>query len=96
MTAAWGVLRKRVVEPPPSGPPFATVARHIRGRVFVLTPANGRRATLYGLEVRNERTGRVLATDNCTHLGRLVDECHEATAAARGAWLFNFRRKDVK
>lgn len=92
----WGTLRRPSAAPARQRPPFARTAPHIRGRVFVMRPATRRMATLYGLEVRNTRTGKVLVTDNCTSLASIVDECHEATAAARAAWFFTFRQKDVR
>ena len=81
---------------------FRGIAPHIRGRVFVLRTlrpqrARGsRRTVLYGMEVTNAHTGKVIASDNCTDLAKLVTLAHEATAAARGAWTFNIKQAALK
>lgn len=78
-------------------PPFSRTAPHIRGRVYVDVD---HRTTcgdqMYAMEVVNTRTGKVLITDNCANLGRLVKACHEATAAARSTWFYSLGRKDVR
>jgi hypothetical protein len=51
---------------------------------------------MFGMEVVNTRTGRVLASDNCCVLADLVDLAHEATGAFRGGWFWSIRPKDVR
>lgn len=67
---------------------FARTAPHIRGRVFKW------RGTWH-MQVINTHTGKVLASDNTNHRQTIADEAHRATAAARGAWTFALRRKDL-
>lgn len=75
---------------------YGRVAPHIRGRVFRVTPGYKRRRALWGMEVVNTHTGKVLASDNCTHLPSLIAECDEATACARAAWFWSFKPKDLR
>lgn len=74
-------------------PPYAKTAPHIRGRVFV--QKRGTRPH-YAMEVINARTGAVLASDDCSRLDRIVELAHEATAVARGAWFWDYKRKALK
>lgn len=83
-------------KPYKSKPWFGDTAPHIRGKVRVL-------GNSVWFEVINTRTGDILATDNIalhTHYGSglpdIVQACVEATAAARGAWTYNFKREALK
>ena len=80
---------------------FGRTAQHIRGRVFVMRPRGehyrrGLVQTLYGMEVINTNTGRVIASDNCTSWDALIAVCIEATAVARAAWFWGYDRKAVR
>lgn len=106
MSAVWSPSRSRHSGRSPyvdawlaemdARPPFARDARHIRGRVFAI---RGRRTSfgdqMFGMEVVNTLTGKVLIDDNCADYQRLVASCHEATAVARGAWFYSLRKRDV-
>jgi hypothetical protein len=93
----WEVVRKKPKPiPPDPGPPYRRIAPHIRGRVFSTKRRTSYGDMMWGMEVVNTNTGKVLVTDNCADLDRLLRECHETVAAARGAWMFEFRQKDLK
>lgn len=77
-------------------PPFARTARHIRARVFQAGYRTTYGDQMWNLEVINTRTGRVLITDNCADLQRLLKLAHEATAVARGTWHFSLNKKAVQ
>lgn len=51
---------------------------------------------MWNMEVVNTRTGKVLATDNCSNLTALVDLCAEATACARATWFWSFTKRAVR
>lgn len=83
--------------PPPEQWGFRDIAPHIRGRVFVRHRPSLQPIVCF--EVINTRTGRVLASDNValhtrygSGLPKIVRACHEAVAAARGAWTYDLRR----
>ena len=73
-----------------------TTAPHIRGRIYVQPRHRKCDFPIYYMEVVNLSTGKVIATDNCRDLGRLVDTCREATIIARGTWFWSYRKKDVQ
>lgn len=75
---------------------YARMAPHVRGRVFLLRPPSSDRRALWGMEILNGNTGRVLATDSCTELGSLIALADEATAVYRAGWFWSVRKKDVR
>lgn len=75
-------------EVPANPRPYATHGRHIRGRVF-------KRNGTWHMQVYNVNTGEVLAGDNTNNYYRMAEEAVVATASARAAWSFGFKRKDL-
>jgi hypothetical protein len=85
----------RTPKPIPRDPrPYRRIAPHIRGRVFFMH--HGRHRRIWGMEVVNTHTGKVLASDNCSDYRSIVDLCNEVTAVARAAWFWEFRRREVQ
>lgn len=102
MMANWYTPRPRRPELPAwikaveAQPTHARTAPHIRGRVYSAGYRTRYGDQMWNLEVVNTRTGRVLITDNCADLERLLAQAHEATAIARGTWFYGLTRKAVQ
>lgn len=75
---------------------YRRTAQHLRGRIYSLGPSSVRGRNKWALEVVNTKTGAIVATDDCTDWHNLIDLADHATGAARAAWFWDFRRKDVK
>jgi hypothetical protein len=93
---AWTApAREASVQRDPN-PPFSHTAPHIRGRVFHSGRTVRGGGAMWAMEIVNAATGDVIVTDNCADLERLLRECHEATAVARGTWFFSLSKKAVR
>lgn len=75
------------VEPNPR--PYARTAPHLRGRVF-------KSGGTWHMQVVNTSTGDVLASDNTNNYYVMAEEAVVATASARAAWMFEFKRKELQ
>lgn len=73
---------------------YKTTAPHIRGRVY--KRADRFSGNVWELEVINTKTGKVLATDNCSVYETLADLSIEAVGAYRAAWFWGISKKDTK
>lgn len=90
MITEWRVsVTKTLLENARESVPFQKTAPHIRGRVF-------KRGPTWHMQVINTRTGVILASDNTNSYAVMRDEARAATAAARGAWIYNFRQRLLK
>lgn len=87
--SAWLPRRRKPPPVPEERVPFAKTAPHIRGRVY-------RRGKTWFMEVVNTNTGKVLASDNTNDRLKMLNQCHEAVAVARGTWTYHLRWKDTR
>lgn len=75
-------------EVPPDVRPYATHGRHLRGCVF-------KRNGTWHMQVINTSTGDIIASDNTNNYYVIAAQAAVATASARAAWSFSFRRKEL-
>ena len=93
-------------------PERVTYGNHLRGYVRVLRPRPslpppswvwfgfGRRRhrnPILEWGVRNTATGKTIASDSTAcSIEHAIDEADQLTAAAREAWMYEFRQKDLR